>query len=106
MHDLHVSNEKFAEFVKAKAAGFGLLAAAAASTAAAAPSAEQAAARPQAEEQQTQRKVTGVKLERQEAAQPVRPSDRFDVYTMVLGSFGGGIAWEVAGAWLRRRRLV
>ena len=106
MHDLHVSNEKFTEFVKAKAAGFGLLAAAAASTAAAAPSAEQAAARPQAEEQQTQRKVTGVKLERQEAAQPVRPSDRFDVYTMVLGSFGGGIAWEVAGAWLRRRRLV
>ncbi len=106
MHDLHVSNEKFAEFVKAKAAGFGLLAAAAAPTAAAAPSAEQAAARPQAEEQQTQRKVTGVKLERQEAAQPVSPSDRFDIYTMVLGSFGGGIAWEVAGAWLRRRRLV
>jgi cobaltochelatase CobN len=92
-HDLNVSNEKFAAFVEAKAAGYGLLAAAApvapAQSAAAAPAT---------------RSVQGVKLEKAEPPTSNVPTPQYQIYALILVSFGGGVAWEIGRAALGRRR--
>jgi cobaltochelatase CobN len=98
-HDLHVGNDKFAEFVKAKAQGFGLFVGA---EPAASPKPQETVVAPPALTQQ----VKGVELERQEAPQPDVSHWQYGLYAIIGGSFGSGIAWELAQLWLRRRRLV
>lgn len=104
-HDLNVGNDKLAEFLKAKAAGFGLLASSAPN--AATPAAPQEASAQSAPEQTAATEtVTGQKLERKEVAEPTQPSDHFGLYALLFGSFGLGAAWEIAQAWFIRRRLA
>lgn len=96
--DLLVENQKFAEFVAAKAAGFGLLPAPMP-----APSEQSAEAQTAAVEP----KVTGVKLEKQAEPQPQPdPMPMWGLYAVLIGSFGAGIAWELAQALLQRRALA
>lgn len=96
-HDLHVENKKFAEFVAQKAAGYGL-------NLAAKPEAEPA----KAEEASAgnPEKVTGVKLEKQEVAEPQPdPGLNWGLYALLFGAFGGGMAWELGRGLLARRTL-
>jgi cobaltochelatase CobN len=94
-HDLHVENKKFAEFVAQKAAGYGL----------------NLAAKPEPQPAKTDEasagnpeKVTGVKLEKQEVAEPQPdPGLNWGLYALLLGTFGGGMAWELGRGLLARR---
>lgn len=99
--DLLVENQKFAEFVAAKAAGYGLLPVIAQK----APTEPEPA--PEAAVAQAQPTVTGVKLEREATPQPEpSPIAQWGVYALLAGSFGAGVAWELLQAALRRRALA
>jgi cobaltochelatase CobN len=97
--DLLVENKKFAEFIAEKAAGYGLLAAAKPE-----PQPEQ-----QAEPQQvaSAEKVSGIKLEKQEVAEPQPdPGLNWGLYALLAGAFSLGGLWEIARALLARRGLA
>ena len=100
--DLLVENRKFAEFVEAKARGFGMLAAAAPTTAtdAATDPATDASA-PTAEQ------VTGMVLERKpdDQSPPADSPMRWFLYAFLAGGFGLGMAWEAAISLFLRRRF-
>ncbi|MBL8671285.1 MAG: cobaltochelatase subunit CobN [Alphaproteobacteria bacterium] len=94
--DLLVENRKFAEFVEAKALGFGLLPAA--------PPAEPVADAAATAGEQV---VTGIRLEREAvAADAPDPLPLMGVYALVVGSLGFGMAWEIGQAMWRRRAFV
>lgn len=94
-HDLHVDNKKFAEFVAQKAAGYGLNVAA---------KPEPQPAKAEDASAGNPEKVTGVKLEKQEVAEPQPdPGINWGLYALLIGAFGGGIGWELSRAALMRR---
>ncbi|KAF2991217.1 cobaltochelatase subunit CobN [Methylocystis sp. MJC1] len=95
-HDLHMSNEKAAEFIAAKVAGYGLAAALPASPQ---PSAQTEAAAPASSQQ-----VTGMKLEKQAQNDNSPDTPQWRLYAAVLGAFGAGVAFELALAMVVRRR--
>ncbi|MDC7784700.1 cobaltochelatase subunit CobN [Rhodoplanes sp. TEM] len=87
--DLLVENQKFADFVAAKAAGFGLLAAPPPETASdAAP--ETAA--------ETPATVTGMRLERQPEPEAPEGPKPWVLYLTMLGALGAGAGWELLRA--------
>ena len=93
MHDLNVRNEKFADFVKAKASGFGLLAAARAAS----------VKPPEVSSAPATEPVKGVKLEKQVQQEPPPQTPQYAFYAVILGSFGGGAVWELGRLLLARR---
>lgn len=94
-HDLHMSNEKAAEFIAAKVAGYGL---AAAMPAPPQPAAQADAAAPAAQQ------VTGMKLEKQAQNDNNPDIPQWRLYMAVFGAFGAGVAFEFARAMMARRR--
>jgi cobaltochelatase CobN len=103
-HDLDVRNEKFAAYVKAKAAGYGPTVAVAppqalASAPPAPATAEQAA--PAKAEQ-----VEGVKLEKAPAPEPPAAPQHYEIYALIFGSFGAGAAFEFGRGRFRRSSRV
>ncbi len=92
-HDLNVRNEKFADFVKAKASGFGLLAAARAAS----------VKPPEVSSAPATEPVKGVKLEKQVQQEPPPQTPQYAFYAVILGSFGGGAVWELGRLLLARR---
>ena len=94
-HDLHMSNEKAAAFIAAKAAGFGL---AAAMPAPSQPGAETAAAGAAPSQQ-----VTGMKLEKQATNDNSPDTPQWRLYAAAFGAFGAGVAFELALGMMRRR---
>lgn len=94
-HDLHMSNEKAAEFIAAKVAGYGL---AAAMPAPPQPAAQADAAAPAAQQ------VTGMKLEKEARSNDSPDTPQWRLYAAVLGAVGAGVAFELALAVTARRR--
>lgn len=97
--DLLVENKKFAEFIAEKAAGYGLLAA----TKPEAQPEQQAEPQPVASAE----KVSGIKLEKQEVAEPQPdPGINWGLYALVFGSFSLGGLWEFVRALSARRGMA
>lgn len=95
-HDLHMSNEKAAEFIAAKVAGYGL--------AAAMPTPPQPSAQTEAAAPASSQQVTGMKLEKQAQNDNSPDTPQWRLYAAVLGAFGAGVAFELALAMAVRRR--
>lgn len=96
-HDLHMSNDKAAQFGAEKAAGYGLSIAAPAQSAR---SQDVAATAP------AMQQVQGVKLEKQAAESAAPQTSQWGLYAAVFGSVAAGVAFELALAFAARQKIT